>query len=65
MESLEIDQYVLLILTKLNNYDTEEVTMDPTAAWKPVMKAATPRSNENNHGTSVKEEDGDGKNFCE
>lgn len=59
MESLEIDQYVLQILSKLSNFDAEEVTVDSTAMWKPVMKQPTPQSGENSAGPSVKEEEAD------
>jgi len=37
LEGLEIDQYIWGILTNLNNTEFEEVTIDPTASWKPVQ----------------------------
>lgn len=36
LEGLEIDQYIWGILTNLATTDFEEVTIDPTARWKPV-----------------------------
>lgn len=36
LEGLEIDQYIWSVLTKLTNNEFEEVTIDPTASWKPV-----------------------------
>lgn len=37
LEGLEIDQYIWGILTNLNNTEFDEVTIDPTASWKPVQ----------------------------
>lgn len=37
LEGLEIDQYIWGILTNLQNTEFEEVTIDPTASWKPVQ----------------------------
>ena len=36
LEGLEIDQYIWGILYSLNNTEFEEVTIDPTASWKPI-----------------------------
>ncbi|GIY27177.1 zinc finger MIZ domain-containing protein 1 [Caerostris extrusa] len=36
LEGLEVDQYIWGILTNLSSTDVEEVTIDPTASWKPV-----------------------------
>ncbi|KAL3876464.1 hypothetical protein ACJMK2_034308 [Sinanodonta woodiana] len=36
LEGLEIDQYIWGILTNLASTEFEEVTIDPTASWKPV-----------------------------
>ena len=42
LEGLEIDQYIWGILHSLANTEFEEVTIDPTASWKPVqVKPAT------------------------
>lgn len=37
LEGLEIDQYIWGILTNLQNTEFDEVTIDPTASWKPVQ----------------------------
>ena len=37
LEGLEIDQYIWGILHSLGSTDFEEVTVDPTASWKPVQ----------------------------
>ena len=50
LEGLEIDQYIWGVLTNLANTEFEEVTIDPTASWKPVPIK-----------TSVKEEDSGSK----
>ncbi|XP_036896918.1 zinc finger MIZ domain-containing protein 2 isoform X2 [Sturnira hondurensis] len=36
LEGLEVDQYMLGILTYIQNSDYEEITIDPTCSWKPV-----------------------------
>jgi len=36
LEGLEIDQYIWGILNNLSGTEFEEVTLDPTASWKPV-----------------------------
>ncbi|XP_053510790.1 zinc finger MIZ domain-containing protein 2 isoform X5 [Artibeus jamaicensis] len=36
LEGLEVDQYMLGILTYIQNSDHEEITIDPTCSWKPV-----------------------------
>lgn len=36
LEGLEIDQYIWGILHSLANTEYEEVTIDPTANWKPI-----------------------------
>ena len=36
LEGLEIDQYIWGILHNVTNTEFEEVTVDPTASWKPV-----------------------------
>lgn len=42
LEGLEIDQYMWEILTKLNNTEVEEVTIDASAQWKPVTTGLPP-----------------------
>lgn len=37
LEGLEIDQYIWGILHSLSGTDFEEVTIDTTASWKPVV----------------------------
>ena len=41
LEGLEIDQYIWGILHTLTSTDFEEVTIDPTASWKPVSLKTT------------------------
>ncbi|XP_053782864.1 zinc finger MIZ domain-containing protein 2 isoform X3 [Desmodus rotundus] len=36
LEGLEVDQYMLGILTYIQNSDYEEITIDPMCSWKPV-----------------------------
>jgi hypothetical protein len=40
LEGLEIDQYVWAILENVAGTDFEEVTIDQTASWKPVIVKA-------------------------
>ncbi|XP_074647800.1 zinc finger MIZ domain-containing protein 1-like isoform X2 [Tubulanus polymorphus] len=49
LEGLEIDQYIWGILTNLSQTEFEEVTIDPTASWKPVQIKTS--------STTIKEED--------
>ncbi|XP_035866246.1 zinc finger MIZ domain-containing protein 2 isoform X3 [Phyllostomus discolor] len=36
LEGLEVDQYMLGILTYIQNSDHEEITIDPACSWRPV-----------------------------
>ncbi|XP_018410213.1 PREDICTED: zinc finger MIZ domain-containing protein 2 isoform X1 [Nanorana parkeri] len=36
LEGLEVDQYMLGTLLYIQNYDYEEITIDPSCCWKPV-----------------------------
>ena len=54
LEGLEIDQYIWGILHNVTNTEFEEVTVDPTASWKPVPTKQT--------SPAIKEEDA-GKNI--
>ena len=45
LEGLEIDQYIWGILMNLGSTDFEEVTIDPTASWKPVQIKAEENGN--------------------
>lgn len=50
LEGLEIDQYFWGILHNVANTEFEEVTVDATASWKPVLLKPT-------NNTQVKEEE--------
>src|SRR6218665_1344813 len=52
LEGLEIDQYIWGILHSLSDTDFEEVTIDTTASWKPVVVK------------TIKEEDSGRDLFC-
>ncbi|XP_043087155.1 zinc finger MIZ domain-containing protein 1-like [Puntigrus tetrazona] len=54
LEGLEVDQYMWGILNALQNSEFEEVTIDPSCSWRPVLIKSEPHIKEDPDGLMSK-----------